>query len=85
MNKFAKIFDSEVAGQILVIRDYCDIEEKEVVKFCVSIDGTVQELIAKNTFASKADELFEKVNLHHAEKAVKPLVDAFKDLVEESI
>ena len=55
------------------------------MKFCVSIDGAVQELIAKNTYESKADELFEKVNLHHAEKAVKPLVDAFKDLVEESV
>ncbi len=82
MKKYVKLFDSESYGQILVIRDYRDEDEKELVKFCVSIDGAVQELIAVTDSVDDADKILDRVTLETAEAAVKELVDAFSGLNE---
>ena len=79
MKKYVKLFDSGLYGQILVIRDCRDEDEKELVKFCVSIGGAVQEILSVTDSVEDADKILDRVTLESAENAVKALVEAFNE------
>lgn len=75
MKDFVKVFQSETYGQIVIMRDYRQEDDKELVKFMVSVLGSVQELTAVTSSIEDADKLVDRVTLPDAEAAVKELVD----------
>ena len=62
---FCRLLDSEVFGQILVMREYED--DKEKVKFMVAVGGAVQSVDIALKTEEMADSYFGKVDLKEAE------------------
>lgn len=70
---FCRLLDSEVFGQILVMREYED--DKEKVKFMVAVGGAVQSVDIALKTEEMADTYFVKVDLKEAELRLQPLIE----------
>ena len=70
---FCRLLDSEVFGQILLMREYED--DKEKVKFMVAVGGAVQSVDIALKTEEMADTYFSKVDLKEAELILQPLIE----------
>jgi hypothetical protein len=69
---FCRLLDSDVFGQILLMREYED--DKEKVKFMVAVGGAVQSIDISLKTEEMADTYFNKVDLKEAELRLQPLI-----------
>jgi len=80
MNVFAKMFESEQYGQIVVIQQGADGTGDPEVRFFCSPEGLgvcslALSFTESDTAWDSCDTTFEKVDLAFAEGAVKPIFD----------
>ncbi len=62
---FCRLLDSEVFGQVLIMREYED--DKEKVKFMISVGGAVQSVDITLETEVMADIYFNKIDSEEAE------------------